>query len=143
MSIRARVLVCVAGACTVMAVVAGPNDDAVSSAFRAWNGAFNKGDAKAVAALYTSDAVLLPASHEIKKGAEIEKFFAGLLENKVSDHTLEPFQVIPAGDTLIVASRWAAKAPDEKGGAKSIGGIATHVLERQGETYKVKLHTFN
>ncbi|HEX6362015.1 MAG TPA: SgcJ/EcaC family oxidoreductase [Albitalea sp.] len=130
-------------ACTAVAAIAGPHDDAVSSAFQAWNGAFNKGDAKSLASLYTKDAVLLPASHEIRKGDEIEKFFAGLLQNKVTDHTLEPFEIIPAGDKLIVASKWAAKAPDEKGGAKPIGGIATHVLQRQGSSYKVKLHTFN
>lgn len=44
-------------------------NDAVSSAFRAWNGAFNKKDAKAVAALYTKDAVVLPATHEVKKNS--------------------------------------------------------------------------
>jgi uncharacterized protein (TIGR02246 family) len=144
MSMRARLLIGFAGALTAIAATAGPNDDAVASAFRAWNGAFNKGDAKAVASLYTSDAVLLPASHEIKKGTDIEQFFAGLLQNKVADHTLEPIEIIPAGDTLIVASKWAAKAPDEKGGAKPIGGIATHVLQKQKDkSYKVKLHTFN
>jgi uncharacterized protein (TIGR02246 family) len=143
MTIHARLLVLVAGACTAVAVIAGPNDDAVSSAFSTWNGAFNKKDAKTVASLYTKDAVVLPASHEVKKGGDIEKFFAGLLENKVTDHTLEPFEIIPAGDKLIVASKWGAKVPDEKGGLKPIGGIATHVLQKQGKSYKVKLHTFN
>ena len=77
MDVRARLLVLAIGACTAVAAIAGPNDSAVASAFSAWNGAFNKKDAKAVAALYTKDAVVLPASHEVKKGGELRSSSPG------------------------------------------------------------------
>jgi ketosteroid isomerase-like protein len=64
-----------------LAFAASAEDD-VKAAYSAWDAAFNKGDSKAVAAFYTSDAVFLPPSHEVVKGpAGVEKFFAGLFAN--------------------------------------------------------------
>jgi ketosteroid isomerase-like protein len=60
-----------------LAFAASAEDD-VKAAYSAWDAAFNKGDAKAVAAFYTSDAVFLPPSHEVVKGpAGVEKFLLG------------------------------------------------------------------
>ena len=144
MSIKAGLLACAALAFTTLAATAGPNEESVEKAFGAWNSAFNKGDAKAIAALYTSDAVLLPPSHEVKSGSGIEQFFSGLLGNRVTGHTLEPIKIIEAGDVLVVASKWSAKGRDDKGNPASLGGIATHVLQKQADrSLKVKLHTFN
>jgi ketosteroid isomerase-like protein len=42
--------------------------DEMREAYAAWDAAFAKGDAKALAALYVDDAVFLPANHEIIKG---------------------------------------------------------------------------
>ncbi|MFZ2650504.1 MAG: DUF4440 domain-containing protein [Burkholderiaceae bacterium] len=125
--------------------LAGPAGDRVASAFAAWNAAFNKGDAKAVAAFYAADAVVLPASHEIVKGpADIEKFWAGLISSHVTGHVLEPFKIVEAGDALIAASKWSANGRDDKGNKTSFGGIATHVLQKQTDkSYKLVLHTFN
>ena len=130
---------------TAVAAVAGPADDQVASAFTAWNAAFNKGDAKGVAAFYTSDAMVLPASHDIVNSpADIEKFFAGLINNKVTGHVLQPFKIIEVGDTLIVASKWSANGRDDKGNETTFGGVATHVFHKQAEgSYKLKLHPFN
>jgi ketosteroid isomerase-like protein len=67
----------------------------VTAAYAAWDAAFNKGDAKAVAAAYLPNAKLLPPTHEVASGpAAIEKFFAGLHANGVTNHKLE---VIDAG----------------------------------------------
>jgi uncharacterized protein (TIGR02246 family) len=127
------------------AVPLGPAADRVASAYGAWNAAFNRGDAEAIASLYTDDAVLLPASHEIVNGpAEIDKFFAGLFANHVTGHDLQAFKIIESGDTLIVASKWTANGRDDKGNATAFWGIATHVFQKQADkSYKLKLHTFN
>ena len=130
---------------TTHAAMAGPAEDRVASAFTAWNAAFNKGDAKGVAAFYAKDAVILPPSHDIVNSpAGIEKFFAGNFANHVTGHTLEPFKIIDAGNTLVVASKWAANGKDDKGNKISFGGVATHVFQKQADkSYKLKLHTFN
>ena len=130
---------------TPSAAPTGPAADRVVSAYGAWNAAFNEGDATAVAAFYTDDAVLLPASHDIVNGpAEIGKFFAGLFANHVTGHALQPFKIIEAGDTLIAASKWSANGRDDKGNPTTFGGVATHVFQKQADkSYKLKLHTFN
>ena len=46
-----------------------------------WVTAFNKGDAKALAAMYTPDAYVLPAGAELAKGHNaIEKFWGGAVK---------------------------------------------------------------
>jgi uncharacterized protein (TIGR02246 family) len=56
--------------------IAGPFDDQVKQAYAAWNGAFNKGDAKAVAAFWTPDGDYVdPLGRTIKGRAAIEKLY--------------------------------------------------------------------
>jgi ketosteroid isomerase-like protein len=117
----------------------------VTASYAAWDSAFNKADAKAVAAAYVSNAKVLPPTHEVISGpVEIEKFFAGLFSGGFTDHNLE---VIDAGgDEKVVYStaKWSAKGKKPDGSAQAAGGIATHVFERQADgALKLRLHTFN
>ncbi len=123
---------------------AEPKSD-VTAAYAAWDAAFNKGDAKTLAAAYLPNAKLLPPTHEVASGpAAIEKFFAGLHANGVTDHKLE---VIDAGgDNKVVygTANWSAKGKDKDGKPATFSGIATHVFERQADdSLKLRLHTFN
>jgi ketosteroid isomerase-like protein len=121
-----------------------PKSD-VSAAYAAFDAAFNKGDAKAVAALYLPNAKVLPPTHEVASGpAAIEKFFAGLHANGVTDHKLE--MIDAGGDDKVVygAANWSAKGKDKDGKPANFSGIATHVFERQADgSLKLRLHTFN
>jgi ketosteroid isomerase-like protein len=124
---------------------AGDAKSDVSAAYAAFDAAFNKGDAQAVAAFYLPNAKVLPPTHEVASGpTEIEKFFAGLHANGVTDHKLE---VIDAGgdDKVIYGSaNWSAKGKDKDDKAVTFSGIATHVFERQADgSLKLRLHTFN
>jgi ketosteroid isomerase-like protein len=117
----------------------------VTAAYTAWDAAFNKGDGKTLAAAYLPSAKLLPPTHEVASGpAAIEKFFAGLQANGVTDHKLE---VIDAGGDDKVAygtAKWSAKGKDKDGKPTTLSGIATHVFERQADkSLKLRLHTFN
>jgi hypothetical protein len=65
-------------------------DEQVKAAYAAWDEAFNKKDAKALAALYTDDAIFLPATHDILEGpASIEKFFTAIFGMGATDHKSE------------------------------------------------------
>jgi ketosteroid isomerase-like protein len=80
----------------------------------AWDAAFNKGDAKTVAAAYLPNAKLLLPTHEVASGpAAIEKFIAGLHDN--TDHKLEVID--PGGDDKVVygTTNWSAKGRDKDG----------------------------
>ena len=83
----------------------------VTAAYAAWDAAFNKGDAKAVSAAYLPSAKLMPPTHEVASGsAAIEKFFAGLHANGVTNHKLE--MIDAGGDDKVVygTAKWSAKA---------------------------------
>jgi len=127
----------------LMAPVAGraasPGDQ-VKDAYAAWDGVFNKGDAKALAALYADDAIVLPPSHDVVRGpAEIEKFFAALFANGVTGHHLELIEANGSGDVIVSSAKWSARTKDAP-----IGGLATHEFEKQANGgLKLRLHTFN
>ena len=50
----------------------------VSTANDSWNAAFNRGDAGAVAALYSADGTVLPHTHAVVKGTEGDEPSSGL-----------------------------------------------------------------
>jgi len=63
----------------------------------AWTAAFNKGDAVAVAALYTEDAYVLPPGSEMVKGrAAIEAFWRQAAQ-QMGDAKLTTVDVLPLG----------------------------------------------
>jgi hypothetical protein len=84
-------------AAPVGSFAADPKSD-VTAAYAAFDAAFNKGDAKTLAAAYAPNAKLMPPTHVVASGpAEIEKFWAGMLANGVTGHKLE---VIDAGGAM-------------------------------------------
>jgi uncharacterized protein (TIGR02246 family) len=63
----------------------------------AWTAAFNKGDATAVAAMYTEDAFVLPPGAEMVKGrAGIEAFWRQAVQ-QLGDAKLTTIDVLPLG----------------------------------------------
>ena len=87
MIVTGLVMLCISVAASGSACA---SPDEVNAAYAAWDEAFNKGDAKAVASFYAEDAVFLPATHDVIEGpAGVEKFFAGLFEMGVTGHKLE------------------------------------------------------
>jgi uncharacterized protein (TIGR02246 family) len=117
----------------------------VEAAYRAWNDAFNAGDAKLLAACYAGDATFLPATHDVIEGqAGVERFFAGLLANGVTGHKLELLTAHGDASIVVGAARWSAQGKDANGTDTTFGGVATHVFERQDDgSLKLRLHTFN
>ncbi len=137
-------------ALVLMALVAIPSlavssEADVKAAYAAWDEAFSKGDAKAVAAFYTEDAVLLPPTHDILKGpAGVETFFAGLFAAGVTGHKLELVDLSGDDKTIVGAAKWSAQGKDANGAPAAFGGIATHAFVRQpAGSLKLRLHTFN
>ena len=80
LSFCAAVLLICAGALGALPASAGTPEEDVKAAYAQWDQAFNKGDASAVAAFYSNDAVFLPPTHEVVEGpVGVEKFFARFL----------------------------------------------------------------
>ncbi|MGK9232550.1 DUF4440 domain-containing protein [Inquilinus limosus] len=117
----------------------------ISTAYAAWDSAFNKADAKAVAAAYGPNAKVLPPTHEVISGpTEIENFFAGLFSSGFTDHELTIIDTGGDGTVVYSAANWSVKGKRADGVPQTAGGIATHVFERQADgSLKLRLHTFN
>jgi uncharacterized protein (TIGR02246 family) len=124
---------------------ADPLADQVRAAYSAWNAAFNKGDAEAVAAFYTGDASFLPATHDVIQGPDgIRKLFSGLFAGGVTGHALDLIRIAGDDKIVIAAAKWSAAGKDAAGKVTQFSGVATHVFERQPDgSLKLKLHTFN
>lgn len=119
-------------------------EDAVKSAYAAWDDAFNKADANALAGTYDAEAVFLPATHDVINGREqVEAFFAGLFKMGVTGHKLEVIDVMDRGDTVIAAAKWSATGKDDSGNPAPWGGVATHVFKKDGDNLVLLVHTFN
>src|SRR5262244_843824 len=84
-----------------MIMLAGPaaaqRKEAIQKLNDEWAAAFNKGDAGAIAALYTADSYVLPPGAPMVKGrADIQKFWAGALQHQ-GDIKLTTLDVKPLG----------------------------------------------
>jgi uncharacterized protein (TIGR02246 family) len=125
--------------------IAGSPEADVGAAYAAWDAAFNKADAKALAAFYADDAVFLPATHDVVKGpAGVQKFFEGIFGMGVTAHKLDLIEAHGDGNLVYGTAKWSANGKDASGKDQPWGGIATHIFARQSDgSLKLELHTFN
>ena len=137
-------MVAFASALTLVSYAATPNEE-IKAAYAAWDNAFGKADAKAIAAFYADDTVFLPSSHEVIRGpAGVEKFFASLFAMGVTGHKLDLIEARGDGKLLYGMAKWSANGKDASGKDQPWAGLATHIFERQPDgALKIKLHTFN
>ena len=69
--------------------------------------AFKRGDATAIANLYTSGAQLLPANSDFVRGtAAIRTFWQSVIDMGLKDASLETIEVESHGDTAIEVGRY-------------------------------------
>ena len=84
----------------VKAVAAEDVRQAVEAGNAKWMAAFNRGDAAAVAALYTDDATLMPPNSEIVEGRQgVLDFWQGAIQNGLKNASLTTVSVQASGDT--------------------------------------------
>jgi uncharacterized protein (TIGR02246 family) len=75
---------------------------------------FRRGDAAAVAALYTDDAVLLPPNSEIVRGRQgIEKYWRKAIQNGLKDVVMTTIELSVSGDAFHVIGDYTAKISDK------------------------------
>jgi ketosteroid isomerase-like protein len=123
--------------------LAAGEKELVEAAYRVWNDAFNRGDAKGLAAQYAENALLLPPTHNVTKGRpSVEQLFDELFKAGVTGHTLELIEAEGDQRGIAAAAKWAAKKR-EGTGEQALSGIATHVFERRQGGLALWLHTFN
>jgi uncharacterized protein (TIGR02246 family) len=114
---------------------------ALTAADGAFASAFNRGDARAVAALYTADAQILASGAEPVRGtAEIEKFIQGIFGEGVQSVTLTTLEVFAAGDAATVVGRYVMK---DKAGKELDHGKYMEYFRREKGAWKLHRDMFN
>ena len=77
---------------------AGDLKETITAADAAWAAAYAKGDAKAVAAIYSADGqILAEGSDPVKGTAALTKFIQGVLDEGVSSIALTTLEVVGQG----------------------------------------------
>lgn len=113
----AVLLVALALASPVQAVAQGGTPDIkgqLGKVGEAWQAAFNAGDAAAMAALYTTDARLMPPGSEPVSGtAAIRGYFASQMTGGAK-FALTPGEAMGFGDFAFESGKWVATGADGK-----------------------------
>lgn len=119
--------------------------DIVESNNDTWNAAFNRGDAAAVAALYTDDATVLPHTHDVIRGSgKIREFWTSVIGTGFKDHSIELLDVHVDGNLACEIAKWAARGPGQDDQPQSYGGSLVNLYERQRDgSWKCRLHIWN
>lgn len=100
-----------------------------------WAAAFNKGDAAAVAAMYTADAYVLPAGAPMAKGADIQAFLAQATQ-QLGDVKCTSLDVKPLGRS---AAREIGTCTYKTKGATPQDGALKYAVVWQKENGQWKL----
>jgi ketosteroid isomerase-like protein len=111
--------------------------------------AFNNGDAAAVAALYTEDAVQVTPQGPVFGREAIEKLFAGMFQQgHYSNHLNKddegsPHMIGTAGNEVWRTGEWSFTLQGESGGPIQLKGYWGAINVREGDTWKIRMLTFN
>lgn len=115
-------------------------EEAVKESLEAWEAAFNAGDGKGLAELYTEDAVLLPPGGERVDGkTNVAEFWQGVLDAGFTDADLEAQEVVEFGDLAYEVGALSLSAPGEDGGSTPVSGKYVVIWQR-GDDGTWRLH---
>jgi uncharacterized protein (TIGR02246 family) len=107
----------------------------LGSANKEFMNAFKRGDATAMANLYTPEAQLLPANSDFVRGtAAIRAFWQGVIDLGLKDASLETIEAEAHGDTAIEVGRYRLLAA---GGAVADSGKYVVVWKNDRGTWKL------
>ena len=106
--------------------------------------AFNKGDAAAVANMYTADARLLPPNGEMVEGREnIQKFWQGGISAGLKMVTLETVHVDSQGNMAVEVGRYTLTITRAGGTTTTDKGKYVVQWKREGKNWKLAVDIFN
>jgi uncharacterized protein (TIGR02246 family) len=111
-----------------------------------WNAAFNAGNAQALPAMYTKDAVVLPpGAKPVTGGPEaIAQFWEGIMKLGVKEHTFTIVSAHSDGKFAYQNARWTANLVKATGEKTPLSGNNVRVFERQPDgSWRTKVHIHN
>jgi len=117
----------------------------IAEAARRFEQAFNRGDAAAVAALYTQDAALLPPGAEMAIGRQaVQTFWQGAYEAGARNLSLRPLGFEAYSDAAgREIGRFALDAPGQGGGTARVEGKYVLIWKKTAEGWRVDTDIWN
>ena len=106
--------------------------------------AISKGDAAAVANLYTMNARLLPPNGDIIEGrANIQKYWQAAITAGAKIQALDIVDLDEQGNTAIEVGRYTTTLPGAGGATTTDNGKYVVVWKREGSAWKLAIDAFN
>ena len=118
------------------AALSAEDEAAVRAVDDAWAKAATAGDGKAVAALYSDDAVLLPPMESAVQGEAARKYWTAFTDNFTAEAELKTTTVEGRGDLAYSAGTYRMTITPKKAGAKPMPteeGKYLEVLKKQAD----------
>jgi uncharacterized protein (TIGR02246 family) len=114
---------------------------AIEAANKQFVAAFAKGDAAALAAMYTTGALAFPPNGEVTKGREaIQKLWKGVIDAGIKAATLTTTEVETHGDTAHEVGNYEMKV---EGGKVADRGKYIVIWKRDGGQWKLHRDIWN
>ena len=105
---------------------------------------FHRGDAAAVAALYTEDALLLPPNLDTIKGKQgIEAFWSGGMQMGITGVVLSTVDLIGMGDHVCEIGNYKLTIQPQGQNAMEDNGKYLVIWKQEGGTWKLHIDIWN
>jgi len=118
-----------------------PSGAAIRSVLDAFTAAYNRGDAAAVAELYTEDGAVLPANHVTVRGRPaIQEFWQGRVAPGARAVVFESLEIEAHGNTATEVGRYTISGP---GGALLGRGKYIVIWKRRGGRWQLHRDMMN
>ena len=136
-----------AGSDAAAASLSDADKASVRAVDEAWARAAKAGDGQAIAALYTTDAVLLPPGEPIVKGEAAKKYWVDFGNEYAGPTELNTMTVEGGGDVATAIGTYKMALTPKKAGAKPLPideGKYIEVLKRQDDgSWKIAYDIWN
>jgi uncharacterized protein (TIGR02246 family) len=120
---------------------AGETRDAIASVNQTFVSALARGDARAMAALYTADGQLLPTHSDFVTGAPaIQGFWQTVVDMGIRDGTLETLELEVCGEAAYEVGKYALRG---SAGQRLDEGKYLVVWKREGGQWKLHRDIWN
>ena len=118
--------------------------DEIRSANRTFMEDFRRGDAAALAALYTPDAKLLPPDNQMMNGtAAIRSFWQGAMDAGFKEATLDTIEVEARDDLAYEVGRYALRIQPKEGAESTTQGKYIVVWKNRGGHWQLYADIWN
>ena len=124
---------------------ADPQMKQIVALFMKFDEAFNRSDAAAIAATFTEDAIQVAPEGVFSGRQAIEKRYAESVFQQwhSSNHVGKILELITVGNGICSVGEWSSNARNSNGSTTQANGCFSTVLVREGDTWKIRISTFN